>query len=344
MRTIITLVPMVLLISGVLALTVGGTLATFSDSEISQDNYIETGSLDLKVNDQDDLPWGTGIGPIFEITEGAICTSYARTASVWNAGEDEAVAYLVIDNLVDPDGLAPVMDTEIWYDGRLVTSGWMSELAGQQIELGYLLANEFRHVTMVLHTTAGSPGARLEWDMQFELLGSWSDSEISQGNYFMVKAELGGTPGFWSSKAAVKLYGKSQLADWFREIVIVLDSEWFEDDLAGGTDDDEVYQKMVAILKEKGAQDYQGAVNQFRGQYLATRLNAKPTPPRLALDTLHNINSIPDASDYFGYEIGTLEQILDTIANNASGDIFVPPPSRAEMLIMKSVCDALNNP
>lgn len=44
MRTIITLVPMVLLISGVLALTVGGTLATFSDSEISQDNYIETGS------------------------------------------------------------------------------------------------------------------------------------------------------------------------------------------------------------------------------------------------------------------------------------------------------------
>lgn len=339
MKRILLSSMLVVLVVGVLAPSVGGILATFSDSEISQDNYIETGSLDLKVNDQDDLPWGTGIGPIIEITDGMVCTSYAHTASVWNAGEDEAVAYLVIDNLVDPDGLAPVMDTEIWYDSGLVTSGWMSDLAGQQIELGYLLANEFRHITIVLHATAGSPGARLEWDMQFELLGSWSDSEVSQGNYFMVNAELGGTPGFWSSKAAVKLYGKSQLADWFREIV--LDSEWFEDDLAEGTDD-EVYRKMVAILKEKGAKDYQGAVNQFRGQYLATRLNAESG--RLGLGTSHDISAIPGATVYFGYSSETLSEIIATIESKAEGPIFSSTPERNKMLIMKSVCDALNNP
>lgn len=40
---------------------VGGTLAGFSDSEISQDNVITTGSIDLKVNGQDDPPWGAGV-------------------------------------------------------------------------------------------------------------------------------------------------------------------------------------------------------------------------------------------------------------------------------------------
>jgi predicted ribosomally synthesized peptide with SipW-like signal peptide len=46
---------------------IGGTLATWSDSETSFDNLIETGSVDLQVNYLDDKPWGAGVGPKVEI-------------------------------------------------------------------------------------------------------------------------------------------------------------------------------------------------------------------------------------------------------------------------------------
>ena len=39
----------------------GGVFATWSDSEVSEDNIIRTGSLDLKVNGADDAPWGDGV-------------------------------------------------------------------------------------------------------------------------------------------------------------------------------------------------------------------------------------------------------------------------------------------
>lgn len=40
---------------------VGGVFATWSDSEVSANNTIMTGSLDLKVNGADDAPWGAGV-------------------------------------------------------------------------------------------------------------------------------------------------------------------------------------------------------------------------------------------------------------------------------------------
>jgi len=39
----------------------GGVFATWSDSETSMGNIIETGSVDLKVNGADDAPWGAGV-------------------------------------------------------------------------------------------------------------------------------------------------------------------------------------------------------------------------------------------------------------------------------------------
>jgi predicted ribosomally synthesized peptide with SipW-like signal peptide len=48
----------------VVALVVAGTsgvFATWSDSEVSEGNFIGTGSLDLKVNGADDAPWGRGV-------------------------------------------------------------------------------------------------------------------------------------------------------------------------------------------------------------------------------------------------------------------------------------------
>ena len=56
---------------------VGGTLATWSDSETSEGNYIETGSVDLMVAKcdadwqnpgpfKDDTPYGVGLDPCFD--------------------------------------------------------------------------------------------------------------------------------------------------------------------------------------------------------------------------------------------------------------------------------------
>jgi hypothetical protein len=100
---------------------------------------------------------------------------------------------------------------------------------------------------------------------------------------------------------------------------------------------------MVTILDDTGANGYKGAVNQFRLQYLATRLNA--LSGRLGLATVHDISGVRDAEAYFGYGSGTLSQIIDTIeAKETDGEIFKAPPIRYQILAMKSVCDMLNNP
>jgi len=87
----------------------GGTLATWSDSETSFDNYIETGSLDLLVNGADDEPWGTGVDVKVKITCMTPCKWYGPYEVVlWNAGqcEDDAEAYIHIKNIecsnIDP--------------------------------------------------------------------------------------------------------------------------------------------------------------------------------------------------------------------------------------------------
>lgn len=66
----------------------GGTLATWSDSETSFNNYVETGSLDLKVNGADDLPWGTGVPAKAQVTC-MIPEKYYGPYEVelWNAGQ-----------------------------------------------------------------------------------------------------------------------------------------------------------------------------------------------------------------------------------------------------------------
>ena len=72
----------------------GGVFATWSDSETSMDNIIQTGAVDLKVNGADDAPWGAGVpskvdidcmipaklyGPFeVELWHGGECTQPAR--------------------------------------------------------------------------------------------------------------------------------------------------------------------------------------------------------------------------------------------------------------------------
>jgi predicted ribosomally synthesized peptide with SipW-like signal peptide len=89
-------------IAALIAGAVGGTLATWSDSETSHGNVIETGSVDLLVNDADDLPWGTGVPAKVNITCVMPCKWYGPfEVKLWHAGQctENASAYLHVKNI-----------------------------------------------------------------------------------------------------------------------------------------------------------------------------------------------------------------------------------------------------
>jgi predicted ribosomally synthesized peptide with SipW-like signal peptide len=90
----------------VVALVIAGTsgvFATWSDSEVSENNIIRTGSLDLKVNGADDAPWGQGVPPKVELD----CMVPGRLygpfeVELWNAGicEFPSHAFIHVKDLV----------------------------------------------------------------------------------------------------------------------------------------------------------------------------------------------------------------------------------------------------
>ena len=84
-NVLLSLVVVAVLMAG----TIGGTFATWSDSETSHDNYIETGSVDLMVNGADDEPWGTGVPTKVQIDCMIPCKVYGPyPVDVWNASQD----------------------------------------------------------------------------------------------------------------------------------------------------------------------------------------------------------------------------------------------------------------
>jgi predicted ribosomally synthesized peptide with SipW-like signal peptide len=81
----------------------GGVFATWSDSEISFNNTIMTGNLDLKVNGADDAPWGEGIPQKVYIDHMVPCKYYGPfEVELWHAGQCQfpAHAYLELKNFV----------------------------------------------------------------------------------------------------------------------------------------------------------------------------------------------------------------------------------------------------
>ena len=69
---------------------VGGVFATWSDSEVSENNIISTGSVDLKVNGADDVGpfWGDGVQTKVEIECMTPCHwYYGGEVELWNAGQ-----------------------------------------------------------------------------------------------------------------------------------------------------------------------------------------------------------------------------------------------------------------
>jgi hypothetical protein len=254
----------------------------------------------------------------------------------------------------DPAGVASKTHVKISYDinndgdfkdPEETVEGWLADLACHLIPaeptVWPLAENAVRRLSIEVYFDKTCPKTfTLKFDTEFILLSCfYSDTEKCHNSFIRGARERGGTPGFWGGCGAIKEYGKDNLVTWFREIVA--DSEWFTDvTITGNLYVD--YNKMLGIL-QGGGWGYSGAVKKFRAQYLATRLNTMPDPPRLGLSTVHGITSIPGASSYFGYNTGTLQEIIETIESKAEGEIFTAPPSKDNILIMKDVCDALNN-
>ena len=93
----------VVVVTTLVAAGVGGTLADFSDIETSQDNYFETGGMDLKVSDDLGNEYDDPDIPTFyEVTTGWPCCSKDRTFDLHNAGDGEQSpphVYIHIKNL-----------------------------------------------------------------------------------------------------------------------------------------------------------------------------------------------------------------------------------------------------
>jgi predicted ribosomally synthesized peptide with SipW-like signal peptide len=82
---------------------VGGVFATWADSEVSFNNTITTGAVDLKVNGEDDLPWGNGVPAKVSIDCMVPDKWYGPyEVELWNAGicNNASSAYIHVKKLV----------------------------------------------------------------------------------------------------------------------------------------------------------------------------------------------------------------------------------------------------
>jgi predicted ribosomally synthesized peptide with SipW-like signal peptide len=180
---------------------VGGTLATWSDSETSEGNYIETGSVDLLVAKcdadwqdpgpfKDDTPYGVGLDPCFDTSLAP--GTYTCYSLLWNAGSVDADAYVHIHNVSDSNGLASNTIMSIWYDHDgnpdtsllLAASATVADLYCHELMLGELPAEAVRQLKLEVQYVGPCPTHSLSFDMAFQLIGDgFVDSEISQNHF-----------------------------------------------------------------------------------------------------------------------------------------------------------------
>jgi predicted ribosomally synthesized peptide with SipW-like signal peptide len=127
----------------VVALVVAGTsgvFATWSDSEVSENNIIQTGALDLKVNGADDAPWGDGVPTKVEVE--CMVPGYLYgpfEVELWNAGicEFPSAAFIHFKDYfcfnVEPkiNGY-PETGSACWYEnyGPDATTGYTCPVTG----------------------------------------------------------------------------------------------------------------------------------------------------------------------------------------------------------------------
>jgi predicted ribosomally synthesized peptide with SipW-like signal peptide len=182
-------VAVALLLIALASATAGGTYATWSDSETSGNNTIETCSLDLKVNGQDDPPWGSGVEPAFWIEDGQPGLLYDATVELTNYGEADGTAYLHIKNVQGCE--ADYLEIYLNEDGRWILTGDpLRSVECNEIELGELASGAVMYLTLQIRATdcCAEPAT---WDMEFQLIGpcGYGDTETGS-NYFECGGEV----------------------------------------------------------------------------------------------------------------------------------------------------------
>ena len=177
-----------LMMISLVGVAVGAGFADFSDSETSFENVFQTGSLDLKVNDQDDP-----VLPKVRCECVAPCKSYDFPFTLESHSQCvSGVAYIHIKNLecievegkcttyvcqgvpmtepeyvecagglvdsvrvegrgVEASLLSRHTDLEIWWCGDLVWSGKIHEAVSKQIMLGIMDPQDVHKGKLVLH-------------------------------------------------------------------------------------------------------------------------------------------------------------------------------------------------
>lgn len=352
MKTKVLALMVVALLVGSAAGTLGGTYASFSDSETSLDNYLVTGAIDLKVNGRDDLgpggAWGQGVGPVSQIGSGQICVSYPFTVSVWNAGGlvegDCTKAYVHIKLTNDPDDLSQHLDVAISYDGELKHLGLMSDLACNELLLGDLPSPTCKEVAFELHAHGGSSGDRVDYDLEFILHDgcSFVDSEKSEGNYFQLgqQGQEGeeGTIGFWKNWDSHNTYTKTEIDGWLADIDTT--SLWLNDaDSDGDLDTDD----LVTIITAGQGPDHK---SKFLAHYIAQRLNLSSGRQNSAVaHDVASLSSYDPAVNYLGLADPHAASAAEIVSHIESKhyDIAGFWPADAQYEVMKDICDALNN-
>ena len=211
-----TLLALIVILAIVTA-SVGGTLADFSDIETSHDNYIETGSLDLKVATADEN-WVAGdfhddptLDMVMEIDDGQICQTYGANLLLKNAGSGAGWAYLFFHLTEDSASIGDTTTLSIWYDTdgdlllELIAGGTLGSLDLTPILLAELPGGEIRRLRLEIHpTTAPSQtitSFRMAFNVAFWLpqLLCYSDIENTDG-YLEGVAYEGCTPGAWKNR------------------------------------------------------------------------------------------------------------------------------------------------
>lgn len=162
----------------------------------------------------------------------------------------------------------------------------------------------------------------------------WSKTLYIHGTVSTGTWEEGGTPGFWKNWDSHETYTQGEIEGWLA--LSDAQSEWL-----GPTDVGE----MVDWLSWEEC-DACSAECKFLAHYLATRLNAQSG--RLDLGSTHDVTSL-DPGNYLGLPApgsAALSDIISALEDKYPPDPDDPDavwPTDAQYLIMKDICDALNN-
>lgn len=127
----------IIVVTALVVAGIGGTLATWSDAEVSKNNEVSTGSLDLKVNGADDAPWGTGV-PVKVEVECVVPEKFYGPYEVelWNAGQCQFPSHAFIhltdfecSNILPKANPYPDGGSAMWPAGA--TTGYACPVTGE---------------------------------------------------------------------------------------------------------------------------------------------------------------------------------------------------------------------